>query len=62
MHIYLQKAMTMCCELNVTAQQTRRVASTGGGVIRAGALEELGGALHPHCDAVAGTLLHTPMT
>ena len=52
----------MCCELNVTAQQTRRVASTGGGVIRAGALEELGGALHPHCAAVAGTLLHTPMT
>ncbi|WP_280757630.1 hypothetical protein [Polaromonas sp. CG_23.6] len=46
----------------VIAQQTRRAASTGGGVIRASAPEGLGGALHPHCGAVAGKSLHAPMT
>lgn len=46
----------------VMAQQTRRVASTGGGVIRASAPEGLGGALSPHCGAVAGTSVHAPMT
>ena len=52
-------------DLMVTAQQTRRVASTEGGVIRAGALEELGGRVQRracHCGAVAGKSSHGPMT
>jgi hypothetical protein len=46
----------------VMGQQTRRAASTGGGVIRASAPEGLGGALRSHCGAVAGKSLHAPMT
>ena len=46
----------------VTVQETRRVASTGGGVIRASAPEGLEGAMRPHCGAVAGTSAHGPMT
>lgn len=44
----------------VTAQQTRRAANAGGGVIRASVPEGLGGAMRPHCGAVAGTSLATP--
>ena len=47
---------------HVTVQQTRRVASAGGGVIHASAPEGLGGALRPHCGAVAGKSAHGPMT
>lgn len=46
----------------VMAQQTRRAASAGGGVIHATAPEGLGGALRPHCRAVAGTSVRGPMT
>lgn len=46
----------------VTAQQTRRVASTGGGVIRASAPEGQEGAIRPRCGAVAGKSAHGPMS
>ena len=46
----------------VTAQQTRRVASTGGGVIRASAPEGLEGATRFYCGAVAGKSASAPMT
>lgn len=45
----------------VAAQQTRRATNAGGGVIRASVPEGLGGALRPHCGAVAGTSLGAPM-
>lgn len=44
----------------VTAQQTRRAANAGGGVIRASVPEGLEGAIRPHCGAVAGTSLGNP--
>lgn len=46
----------------VTAQQTRRAANAGGGVIRASVPEGLEGAIRPHCGAVAGKSAHAPMT
>ena len=49
-------------DLMVMAQQTRRAANAGGGVIRASVPEGLGGALRPRCGAVAGMSLHAPMT
>lgn len=54
----------MMCRFDpmVTAQETRRVANAGGGVIRASVPEGPGGALRPRCGAVAGTSLHAPMT
>ncbi len=42
-------------DLTVTAQQTRRAANAGGGVIRASVPEGLGGAIRPHWSAVART-------
>ena len=44
----------------VAAQQTRRAANAGGGVIRASVPEGLGGATRHHCGAVAGTSLGAP--
>ena len=44
----------------VTAQQTRRAANAGGGVIRASVPNGLGGAIRPHCSAVAGMALELP--
>lgn len=46
----------------VTVQQTRRVASTTRRKIGSSAPEGLGGALRPHCGAVAGKSAHGPMT
>jgi hypothetical protein len=43
-------------------QQTRRAASTTRRKIGSGAPEGLGGALRPHCGAVAGKSAHGPMT
>jgi hypothetical protein len=47
---------------HVTVPQTRRVASTTRRKIGSSAPEGLGGALRPHCGAVAGTSAHGPMT
>ncbi len=50
---------------NVTAQQTRRAASAGGGVIHASAPEGLDRCAQHHtvhCGAVAGKSVHGPMT
>ena len=44
----------------VAAQQTRRAATAGGGVIRASVPEGLEGAIRPHCGAEAGTSLGNP--
>ena len=52
-------------KLQVTAQQTRRAASAGGGVIHASAPEGLGEcARHriTYCGANAGKSAHGPMT
>jgi hypothetical protein len=46
----------------VTAQQTRRAANTTRRKIGSGVPEGLGGALRPHCGAVAGKSAHGPMT
>lgn len=46
----------------VMAQQTRRAASTTRRKIGSSAPEGLGGALRPHCGAVAGKSSHSPMT
>jgi hypothetical protein len=43
-------------------QQTRRAASTTRRKIGSSAPEGLGGALRPHCGAVAGMSSHAPMT
>lgn len=46
----------------LTVQQTRRAASTTRRKIGSSAPEGLGGALRPHCGAVAGKSSHGPMT
>lgn len=45
-----------------TVQQTRRAASPARRKIGSRAPEGLGGALRPHCGAVAGKSVHAPMT
>lgn len=46
----------------VKGQQTRRAAGTTRRKIGSSAPEWLGGALRPHCGAVAGKSSHAPMT
>jgi hypothetical protein len=46
----------------LTVQQTRRAASTTRRKIGSSAPEGLGGALRPHCGAVAGKSHAAPMT
>lgn len=46
----------------LTAQQTGRAANTTRRKIGSGMPEGLGGALRPHCGAVAGKSSHGPMT
>lgn len=49
-------------DLMVAAQETCRAATTVGGEIRDSGPEGLGGALHPHGGANAGTSAGMPMT
>lgn len=60
---HLNRTMTMrLSERMLKARESRRVTSTGGGVIRASAPEGPRGALRPRCGAVAGMSSHGPMT
>lgn len=54
--------MTNRFDLLVTVRKTRRAASATRRKIGSSTPEGLGGALHPHCGAVAGKSVHGPMT
>lgn len=48
--------------INSRLAETRRATNTTRRKIGSGVPEGLGGALRPHCGAVAGMSVHAPMT